>query len=149
MPRMFERVGCFEKFGSITGIYTVLVEGDDLNDPVVDAARAILDGHIVLSREIAYRNHFPAIDVLKSISRVMSDITTPQHRKVAGRMKELMATFRDAEDLINIGAYKKGNNPKIDEALQHIGAINEFLRQSVDDKASYQNTLEMLTRLMS
>lgn len=149
MPRMFERVGCFEKYGSITGIYTVLVEGDDLNDPVVDAARAILDGHIVLSREIAYRNHFPAIDVLKSISRVMSDITTPQHRKVAGRMKELMATFREAEDLINIGAYKKGNNPKIDEAVQHIGHINEFLRQSVDDKASYQQTLELLTRLMS
>lgn len=149
MPRMFERVGNFEKYGSITGIYTVLVEGDDLNDPVVDAARAILDGHIVLSREIAYRNHFPAIDVLKSISRVMSDVTTTQHRKVAGRMKELLATYREAEDLINIGAYKKGHNPRIDEAVAHIGSINDFLKQSVDEKMNYQQALEQLTRLMS
>jgi len=148
LPRMFERVGNFERHGSITGIYTVLVEGDDLNDPVVDATRAILDGHIVLSREIAYRNHFPAIDVLKSISRVMSDITTPAHRRTAGRLKELLATYRDAEDLINIGAYKKGNNPRIDEAILHIPAIHEFLRQQVDEKVTYEDTLTRMGRVI-
>lgn len=148
MPRMFERVGNFEKFGSITGIYTVLVEGDDLNDPVVDAARAILDGHIVLSREIAYRNHFPAIDVLKSISRVMGDVTSTPHRRLSGKMKELLATYREAEDLINIGAYKRGNNPRIDEAVQYIGVINEFLRQAVDERSTFQQAVEHLGRIM-
>jgi len=144
LPRLFERVGNFERYGSITGIYTVLVEGDDLNDPVVDATRAILDGHVVLSRELAYKNHFPAIDILKSISRVMPDITTRKHREAAGRLKELLATYKEAEDLINLGAYKKGNNPRVDEALKYIHDIQVFLRQGVEDRAEYADTLEYL-----
>lgn len=148
LPKMFERVGNFEKYGSITGIYTVLVEGDDLNDPVVDASRAILDGHIVLSRQIAYKNHFPAIDILKSISRVMTDVTSSEHRKLSGRLKELLATYREAEDLVNIGAYKRGNNPKIDESLMYINSINEFLRQQVDEKVNYNDTITWLKRVL-
>lgn len=146
LPTLFERAGNFEGSGSITGLYTVLVEGDDFNDPVVDASRAILDGHIVLTRKLAHRNHYPAIDVLASASRVMGEVTTPAHRRVAGRTRELLARYREAEDLINIGAYKQGNNPRIDEAVAHIDAIEGFLRQSVEDPTGLPETLAAMTK---
>ncbi|MCA9541673.1 MAG: FliI/YscN family ATPase [Myxococcales bacterium] len=133
MPRLLERAGRDAGEGSITGIYTVLVEGDDLNDPVGDAARSILDGHIVLSRPLAARNHYPAIDVLDSASRCMPDVTTREHRDAAGTVRELLAAYRKAEDLINIGAYQKGANPTIDRALAQIDSIDGLLRQRVED----------------
>lgn len=144
MPKLLERAGNFSAEGSITGIYTVLVEGDDVTEPISDHARSILDGHIVLSRDIAHRNHFPAIDVLGSISRLMSEIASRDHKQNAGKMRELLAVFRDAEDLINIGAYVKGSNPKIDESLARIDQINKFLTQGVEEKFTFQQTVEQL-----
>ena len=134
LPRLMERAGMGEGGqGSITGLYTVLVEGDDMNDPVADTVRSILDGHVVLSRELAARNHYPAIDVLTSSSRLMMDIVEPGHRRAAARMRRLLAAYRGAEDLINIGAYQPGNNPDIDEAVEKRERIEEFLTQGVDD----------------
>ncbi|HOP79878.1 MAG TPA: flagellar protein export ATPase FliI [Armatimonadota bacterium] len=143
LPRLLERSGTAAR-GSITGLYTVLVDGDDMNEPVADSVRSILDGHIVLSRDLAHRNHYPAIDVLASVSRLMPDVTTPEHRKAAGILRDILATYRSAEDLINIGAYVDGSNKKIDHAKAHIDAVNAFLKQGVSDEALYAQTVETL-----
>lgn len=144
MPKLLERAGNFTRQGSITGIYTVLVEGDDVTEPVSDHARSILDGHIVLSRDIAHRNHFPSIDILGSISRLMKDVVKPDLHSAAGRLRELLAVYRDAEDLINIGAYSKGSNPKIDAAIARIDGINAFLKQGVEEKITFDKMAEQL-----
>ena len=147
MPKLLERVGITKNGGSITGIYTVLVEGDDLTDPVTDAARSILDGHIVLSRELANRNHYPAIDVLKSISRVMKDIVDETHLKYAGKLFDILATYSKYEDIINIGAYKEGTNPQVDLAIKMMERINEFLRQDINEKANFEQSIKSLIKL--
>ena len=146
MPKLLERAGCSDK-GSITGLYTVLVDGDDFNEPITDTARSILDGHIMLDRKLAHKNHYPAIDVLQSISRCMSQIATREHKSYAGRLKSVMATYAEAEDLINIGAYKAGSNPNIDYAVSRIGAVNEFLMQDVSDKFTFEQTVSMLKEI--
>jgi len=143
MPKLLERAGNSE-YGSITGLYTVLVDGDDLTEPVTDAARGILDGHIVLSRALAARNHYPAIDVLASISRVMPDVIDPAHKKTAAEIKKVMAVYRDAEDLINIGAYTRGSNDKIDYAIGVIDSIQGFIEQNVDESFTYEGVLGLL-----
>ena len=146
MPKLLERAGCAEK-GSITGLYTVLVDGEDFNEPITDTARSILDGHIMLTRKLANKNHYPAIDVLQSISRCMSMIASKEHKEAAGKLKNIMATYNEAEDLINIGAYKKGSNPNIDNAINKIDAVNGFLLQSTEDKFDFEETLEQLQGL--
>lgn len=143
LPRLLERAGTSAK-GSITGIYTVLVDGDDMNEPIADAVRSILDGHIVLSRNIAAQNHFPAIDVLASVSRVMSAVVPKEHMEANRKLRALMAVYKEAEDLIHIGAYVKGSSPKIDEAVQKIDAINEFLCQGVFEVQSFEETIQRL-----
>ena len=147
MPQLMERAGSNDK-GTMTALYTVLVEGDDFNEPVSDTARSILDGHIMLSRELAHKNHFPAVDVLQSISRVMGDVTTKEHRAAAGKIRNLMAVYRKNEDLINIGAYIKGSNPECDEAIKFIDKINAFLKQSTTDKCVFEDTIEQLEHLL-
>jgi len=147
LPKLLERAGNSEK-GSITGLYTVLVDGDDLTEPVTDTARGILDGHIVLSRALANKNQYPAIDVLASISRVMSDIISTEHKKTAGEIKKAMAIYREAEDLINIGAYVKGSNPKIDYSINVIDNIIAFIEQDVHENNTYQETLELMQRVL-
>lgn len=145
LPRLLERSGTSSSSsGSITGLYTVLVDGDDMNEPIADAARGILDGHIVLSRELAHQGHYPAIDVLQSVSRVMPQITGPEHRNAANVLRDLLAAYRNAEDLINIGAYVEGSNPRIDRARQKIDAIHSFLRQMSDAPTTYIETLQQL-----
>ena len=146
MPKLLERAGCNDK-GSITGLYTVLVEGEDFNEPITDTARSILDGHIMLTRKLANRNHYPAIDVLQSISRCMSMVADKEHKKNAGTLKNIMATYNEAEDLINIGAYKKGSNPNIDRAISKIDEVNEFLCQETDEKFTFEETIETLGRI--
>lgn len=146
MPRLLERAGRSD-VGSITGLYTVLVDGDDFNEPITDTARSILDGHIMLSRKLAHKNHYPAIDVLQSISRCMSQIAQPEHKQAAGRLKNVLATYQDAEDLINIGAYKKGSNPDIDYAIEKIQAVNEFLMQATDEKIPFEEEIQRLIQL--
>ena len=136
LPGLLERAGNVRGQGSITGFYTVLVEGDDSNEPVADNVRAILDGHIVLSRELGARNHYPAIDVLHSVSRTMPDVTTVDHRLKAGTVRDWMATLRDSEDLVSVGAYVAGSNPRIDDALAKRGDIDDFLRQPADGLVS-------------
>ncbi|MBF0449167.1 MAG: FliI/YscN family ATPase [Candidatus Magnetomorum sp.] len=136
IPKLLERAGNIEGKGSITGIYTVLVEGDDINDPVGDTVRSIVDGHIVLSRDLATQGHYPAIDVLASVSRVMRDVIDRDHYKIAQRLIEILAIYRKSEDIINIGAYVDGSDPKIDYAKAMIGKINEFLCQGVEEKVS-------------
>lgn len=143
LPRLLERAGTSAK-GSITGIYTVLVDGDDMNEPIADAVRSILDGHIVLSRNIAAQNHFPAIDVLASVSRVMSAVVPKEHMEANRKLRALMAVYKEAEDLIHIGAYVKGSSPKIDEAVQKIDAINDFLCQGVFEVQSFEETIQRL-----
>ena len=143
MPKLLERAGN-SAVGSITGLYTVLVDGDDFNEPITDTARSILDGHIVLNRRLAQQNHYPAIDVLASISRVMSAIATKEHKKVAGTLKNVMATYSEAEDLINIGAYKPGSNKSIDFAISKIDSVNQFLLQETDEKFDFEEELSML-----
>lgn len=143
MPRLLERAGCFEG-GSITGIYAVLVEGDDTNEPISDTVRGIIDGHIVLSRKIAAQNHYPAIDILPSISRLMSIICDKQHKDAAGKLRNLLALYTSNEDLINIGAYKSGTNPKLDEAIAKIDKINGFLMQAVDESFDLDETIQLL-----
>ncbi len=140
LPRLLERAGRFRNQGSITGLYTVLVEGDDLTEPVADSVRSILDGHIVLSRDIAAKNHYPAIDILNSASRVMRDIVTPRHLELAGKARNILAAYADAEDLINIGAYADGSNPQIDFAISKIEAINTFLQQRFDESSTLKQT---------
>ncbi|MDR0293403.1 MAG: flagellar protein export ATPase FliI [Oscillospiraceae bacterium] len=146
MPKLLERTGNAPK-GSITALYTVLVEGDDLNEPITDTARGILDGHVVLARRLANRNHYPAIDVLASISRLMPDVASKEHYRQAGRIKSMMAVYDDAQDLINIGAYKAGSNPDIDAAIKLIKPINAFLQQEVNDGSPFETTLEKLMAL--
>ena len=143
LPRLLERAGTSDT-GSITGIYTVLVDGDDMNEPIADAVRSILDGHIVLSRAIAAQNHFPAIDVLSSVSRVMNEVVTKEHLTASQQMRSLMAVYKDAEDLIHIGAYVKGSSAKIDEAIQKIDAINDFLCQGIYEVDTYDDTEKKL-----
>lgn len=143
LPRLLERAGRTEK-GSITGVYTVLVDGDDLTDPVADSLRSILDGHIVLSRKLAERNHYPAIDVLASVSRLMSALATPEHRKEAAALRDIMATYREAEDLIQIGAYVAGSDPRVDEAIARMPAINGFLQQEAHYVSPWEETVEAL-----
>lgn len=143
MPKLLERAGRNDK-GSITGLYTVLVDGDDFNEPITDTARSILDGHIMLNRKLAHKNHYPAIDVLQSISRCMSSIATREHKAMAGKLKNVLATYQEAEDLINIGAYKAGSNPDIDYAISKIGQVNEFLMQDVETKTGFEETVEAL-----
>lgn len=147
LPKLLERAGSFRNSGSITGLYTVLVEGDDMNEPIADAVRSILDGHIVLSRRLAARNHYPCIDILHSASRVMNAVVDPGHQDLAGRLREILATYEEAEDLINIGAYKKGSNPKIDTALSHIDNVLRFLRQRVGEAVDLPTTLAQLNDL--
>jgi len=143
MPKLLERAGNSQS-GSITGLYTVLVDGDDMTEPVTDTARGILDGHIVLSRAIANRNQYPAIDVLASVSRVMSDIITDKHKAIANQIKKLMAIYQDAEDLINIGAYVKGSNKKIDTAIEYIDKILEFIEQGTHENFSFDEVVALL-----
>jgi flagellum-specific ATP synthase len=146
LPKLLERAGTSAK-GSITGLYTVLVDGDDMNEPVADSVRSILDGHIVLSRDLAHRSHYPAIDVLGSVSRLMPDVTTKEHRAAGSELREILATYRSAEDLINIGAYVEGSNLKIDHAKKHIDAVNGFLKQPVSERAPYAETVAGLQSL--
>ncbi len=144
LPKLLERAGTGSSGGSITGLYTVLVEGDDMDDPIADSARSILDGHIVLSRKIAQKNHFPAIDVLSSASRVARAVSTPEQNQWAGAIREWMAVYAQAEDLINIGAYSKGSNGKIDQAIAVHDRIDQFLRQGVDEHSDYAATLAQM-----
>ncbi len=147
LPSFLERAGTSSGEGSITGLYTVLVEGDDLNDPISDAARSILDGHIVLSRALAANNHYPAIDVLNSKSRVMIDISDQKHQEHANKLVDMIATYKNAEDLINIGAYKKGSNPKIDRSIALWDSIESYLKQETQTKTSIQESVDSLYRL--
>ena len=147
MPRLLERSGP-GAVGSITGLYTVLVEGDDFNEPISDTVRSVIDGHIVLSRRLASRNHFPAIDVLESISRLMLKVITDDHKHIAGEIKELMSIYREAEDLINIGAYVKGSSEKIDRAISRIDEINRFLKQGIDERTNPIEAIRALPGLI-
>jgi flagellum-specific ATP synthase len=149
LPKLLERAGTSDHKGTITGLYTVLVEGDDMNEPIADAARSILDGHVVLTRELADRNHYPAIDVLKSISRVMEDIASLQHKHNCGSLKELLATYRKAEDLINIGAYVSGSNPAIDRSIEKIERINDFLKQDISESVGLEQSLQELDQIIN
>jgi len=148
MPRLLERAGNAEN-GSITGLYAVLVDADDFNEPITDTARSILDGHIMLSRRLAHRNHYPAIDILQSISRCMAQITEREHKQLVGKIKNVLATYGESEDLINIGAYRTGSNKNIDFAIEKIDAVNEFLMQEVDEKFSFEETMELMEGLFT
>lgn len=144
MPRLLERAGNDAGRGSITAFYTVLAEGDDQTDPVVDAARSVLDGHLVLSRKLAESGHFPAVDVLASVSRVMSDVATPEHLELARDARELLAAYRDSADLVEVGAYAPGSNPRVDRALKVLPALEGFLRQGPNERSPLPQALEML-----
>lgn len=146
LQKLMERAGTSE-VGSITGLYSVLVEGDDMNEPVSDTVRGILDGHILLSRELAARGHYPAIEVLGSISRVMRDVITKEHSEAAYALQRMLATYKKSEDLISVGAYKPGSNPETDKAIQKIDAINNFLNQSTNELVSFDETVARLTKL--
>ncbi|OPJ57087.1 flagellar protein export ATPase FliI [Alkalithermobacter paradoxus] len=148
LPKLLERAGTSDK-GSITGLYTVLVDGDDLNEPIADTVRGILDGHIVLSRSLANKNHYPAIEVLSSVSRVMGNIVDSDHIKISHKLKDILAVYREAEDLINIGAYVKGSNPKIDYSIEKIDQINSFLRQGTHEKYEYNEIVDNLFNILS
>lgn len=147
LPKLLERSGNFKK-GSITGVYTVLVEGDDTNEPIADTVRGILDGHIVLSRALATSNHYPAIDVSASISRLMTEIVSPEHRALASKIRDIMGIYEKNADLVAIGAYKPGTNAKLDQALQKIDQINEFLMQGVNESFSYEQCVELMRKLV-
>jgi flagellum-specific ATP synthase len=144
LPKVFERAGNFQR-GSITGIYTVLVEGDDFNEPISDAVRSILDGHIILSRKLGDMGHYPAIDLLQSVSRLTSKISTPEERAMAQKVREAMALYRNSEDLIQLGAYVSGTNPKLDNSLRCISSIDQFLRQEPHYKAPFAETSAQLS----
>ena len=148
LPKLLERSGNFER-GSITGVYTVLVEGDDTNEPIADTVRGILDGHIVLSRKLANSNHFPAIDVGASISRLMVEIVSPEHRQLASQLRDVLGVYEKNADLVSIGAYKAGTNPKLDYALSKIDSINQFLQQGIDESFSYEESLAQLRKIMN
>jgi len=149
LPKLLERAGRADGKGSITGIYTVLVEGGDMDEPITDAVRAISDGHIQLSRALAAKNHFPAVDVLSSISRVMNKVVSREHRIVSGHLRDLLAAYQDSEDLINVGAYSKGTNPRVDKAIKIYDELINFLRQSQDDevKADMEVMFDQLIEL--
>jgi len=148
LPKLLERSGTSDK-GSITGLYTVLVDGDDMNEPIADTVRGILDGHIVLSRKIANRNHYPAIDILSSVSRVMPNVVSKDHNQLSNQIKELLSIYNSSEDLINIGAYIKGTNKKIDEAINKIDSINEFLQQERQDKTSFDDAVNTMQQILA
>ena len=147
LPKLCERAGTSANRGTITGLYTVLVEGDDTNEPIADALRSILDGHINLTRDLSNQNHYPAIDILSSISRVMDDIIDPEQRQYANKLKETLAVYRKAEDLINIGAYVAGSNPKIDYAIEMIEKINRYLKQDIDETTDFAESISQLAQL--
>lgn len=149
LPKLLERAGTCEGKGSITGLYTVLVEGDDMNEPIADAVRSIVDGHVVLSRDLAAQGHYPAIDILSSISRCMSDVMDKDYMVKARKFLEIMAVYRKSEDLINIGAYAKGSNPKIDEAINMIDDLNGYLCQQVDETSSLTDSADALAALVN
>lgn len=149
LPKLLERAGTTGHRGSITGLYTVLVEADDLNDPVADTVRAILDGHIVLSRDLAAQNHYPPIDVLDSVSRLMVDLATPEHKQAAAEARDMLAAHRGAKDLINIGAYVKGSDSRIDRSLLHVDAINKCLKQGIDEKDRLDGAVERLSQAVA
>ena len=146
LPRLLERSGAGEK-GSITAIYTVLVEGDDMNEPVADTVRGILDGHFVLNRKLAARHHYPSVDVQQSVSRVMPSIVSQEHYEASGRVRELLSIFSEAQDLINIGAYKPGSNADVDWSLKHIEAVDAFLKQGMNENVPFSESLERLLQL--
>ena len=146
LPKLMERPGTSDK-GSITAFYTVLVDGDDFNEPIADAVRGILDGHIVLSRHLAHKNHYPAIDILNSISRLMPNIALDIHKEAASMGRDLLATYKDAEDLINLGAYVRGSNKKIDLAIQYNDKLNSYLKQGIDEKSDFNTSLESLVSM--
>lgn len=146
LPKLMERSGLSDK-GSITAFYTVLVDGDDFNEPIADTVRGILDGHIVLSRDLAHKNHYPAIDILNSVSRLMSGICEPDHKQSASSARDILAIFKEAEDLINIGAYENGSNPKIDLSIKYIDKVNSFLKQSVDETTIFEESKNKLITL--
>ncbi|MEK7356033.1 MAG: flagellum-specific ATP synthase FliI, partial [Bdellovibrionota bacterium] len=148
LPKLLERVGAFENKGSITGLYTVLVEGDDMDDVIGDAVRSIVDGHIVLDRKLASRGHFPAIDVLPSTSRVMRNVVPPSFVRLSRAMRENLAVYREAEDLINIGAYRAGSNPSIDEAIRLYPSIVDYLRQEVDEATDLETCEHMMAQIV-
>lgn len=147
LPKLLERTGAGSN-GTITALYTVLVEGDDFNEPVSDTVRGILDGHIDLSRELASRNHYPAIDVLSSVSRVMPDIAEEEHIQAAGQLKKMLADYREAEDLINIGAYEKGSNPEVDQAIEKIDVIRNYLQQDINEKTDFNSAVNRLKEIV-
>ena len=147
LPKLLERSGTFSK-GSITGVYTVLVEGDDTNEPISDTVRGILDGHIVLSRSLAHANHYPAIDIGMSISRLMTEIVSPEHRQLASKLRDILSVYEKNSDLVSIGAYKPGSNRKLDFALTKIDEINRFLMQDVNEAFSYEQTLKRLGEIL-
>lgn len=147
LPKLLERAGSFEGEGSITGLYTVLVEGDDMNEPIADSVRSIVDGHIVLSRALAQKGHYPAVDVLQSASRVFKSVTSTEHQRLAQVLRETLAIYKEAEDLINIGAYKPGSNPRIDKAVKLIDPVNNFLKQAVTDPTDIPKGLAMMRQI--
>jgi flagellum-specific ATP synthase len=149
LPKLMERAGNSDTGGSVTGLYTVLVEGDDFNDPIADAARSILDGHIVLSRDLAAQGHYPAIEVLQSISRLMKEVVSDEHKKLAVELTAAQAAYRKSEDLINIGAYVAGSNPRIDCAIKMFDPINQFLCQDIDEKVDFDQTIIQLRGLFA
>lgn len=146
-PKLLERSGMFEK-GSITGVYTVLVEGDDTNEPVADTVRGILDGHIVLTRKLANANHFPAIDVNASISRLMANIITPEHKDLSSKIRDILSLYEQNEDLISIGAYKAGTNPRLDYAISKIDRVHAFLKQEVEERYTIAETLSLMQEIL-
>ncbi|MBL7020029.1 MAG: FliI/YscN family ATPase [Nitrospinaceae bacterium] len=148
LPKLLERAGTSSGEGSITGLYTVLVEGDDLNEPISDAVRAILDGHIVLSRELASHNHYPAIDILNSVSHLMIDVVSKEHYDLSMMFKDILATYKSAEDLINIGAYTRGSNPKIDQAIQKYDLMIPYLRQGISESVDWRTSMNALKNIL-
>jgi flagellum-specific ATP synthase len=149
IPKLLERAGNVEKKGSITGVYTVLVEGDDMNEPIADSVRSIVDGHIILSRDLAHKGHYPAVDVLSSISRVMHDMVESDHLDMARKLVRVLATYREAEDLINIGAYVDGTDPQIDYAKKKIHKINSFLQQDINQSITFKESLVRLKEVLA
>ncbi|WP_022851945.1 flagellar protein export ATPase FliI [Limisalsivibrio acetivorans] len=149
LPKLLERAGTKKGKGAVTGLYTVLVEGDDMNDPIADSVRSIIDGHVVLDRDLAAKNHYPAVDVLRSASRLMKEVIPDEDFARAGRFRDLLSSYREAEDLINIGAYVKGSNPKIDEAIAKIDKINNFLRQGMNESYKYEDTRNILNSIVA
>lgn len=147
LPKLLERCGNFET-GSITGIFTVLVEGDDSNEPISDTVRGIIDGHIMLSRKIAMKNHYPAIDILASISRLMSSIASPEQKVAAGKIRKIMSMYQENQDLISIGAYKSGTNPELDNAIRRMDSVNQFLQQPVDQRSSMEETIKSMMEIV-